>query len=70
MTTGEAIKLLIDNGFKELNQVGSHRKFGKTVGTEILRITIVYHKSDKESIHKKAEKQIKNLLNQSNNAKT
>lgn len=57
-TTGEAMKLLIEAGFIEVNQVGSHKKFKR--GSEC--ITIVYHRSPKEILHPKAEKQLKKLL--------
>ena len=58
MTVGEAIKELKNNGFTELNQVGSHIKFGK----EDKRITIVKHKSDKEEMNRKGVKQLKELI--------
>lgn len=62
MTTGQAIKLLTDAGFTELNQVGSHKKFGK--GNH--RFTIVYHNSPKEPFNRTAEKKLRNLLKQVN----
>ncbi len=58
MEAGDAIKQLLKAGFVELNQVGSHRKFGK--GDK--RITIVWHRSPKERLHPKAIKQLKELL--------
>ena len=60
ITVGEAIKLLQEAGFTELNQVGSHKKFGKGV----YRFTIVYHRSPKEELHKPTQKKLNNLLKQ------
>lgn len=57
MTVGEAIKILLKNDFVFLNQVGSHKKYGR--GSE--RITIVFHKSPKEIVHSRTEKQINTL---------
>lgn len=59
LTTGEAIKLLTKAGFTEMNQVGSHRKFGK--GEH--RFTVVYHRSPKETMCRTSEKKLHNLLN-------
>lgn len=58
MSNKEAIKLLTAHGFKEVNQVGSHKKFKK--GNQMF--TIVYHKSLKETLCKKQEKSLKTLL--------
>jgi predicted RNA binding protein YcfA (HicA-like mRNA interferase family) len=59
MTTGEGIKLLEKNGFTEVNQVGSHKKFKRNNDT----ITIVYHRSPKEDLHPKTVKLLKKLIN-------
>ncbi len=59
MTVGEAIKQLKNNNFIELNQVGSHIKFGRNDD----RITIVKHKSDKEELNVKTIKELKKLIN-------
>lgn len=59
MEVGDAIKQLLKAGFTELNQVGSHKKFGR----EGKRITLVYHRSPKERLNRKTEKELKNLLN-------
>jgi predicted RNA binding protein YcfA (HicA-like mRNA interferase family) len=56
MLVREAFKLLKKAGFIELNQVGSHRKFGK----DEKRITIVIHRSEKEELHPNI-KQVKEL---------
>lgn len=58
MTVGEAIKLLENNGFRELNQVGSHKKFGK----DEKRITIVMHKSPKERLHPRTVKELNTVI--------
>lgn len=58
ITVGKAIKELESRGFQFLNQVGSHRKYGK--GSE--RVTLVFHSSPKEILHKKTEKELKTLL--------
>ncbi len=62
MTVGEAIKQLKKNNFIELNQIGSHIKFGRNND----RITIVKHKSDKEELNIKTVKDLKKLINGSN----
>lgn len=62
LTTGEAIKLFTQAGFTELNQVGSHRKFGKGD----FRFTIIYHRSPKEELCRTSEKKLRNLLKQVN----
>lgn len=58
LTVGEAIKLLSKNGYEKANQVGSHIKFSKGDS----RITIVYHSKDSEELSRKAEKQVRNAL--------
>lgn len=58
MTVKEAIKLLTEKGFVQLNQVGSHKKFGK----DNKRITIVFHRSYKEELSRKAKKDLLKLL--------
>lgn len=60
MTVGEAIKLLENAGFIEMNHKGSHKKFGK--GGK--RMTIVMHSSPKEEMNRKGVKELKELLNE------
>lgn len=61
MTVGEAIKLLKINGFTLLNQRGSHQKYGNGD----LRFTIIYHSVDKETLCKKTQKNLSNIIKQS-----
>jgi predicted RNA binding protein YcfA (HicA-like mRNA interferase family) len=59
MKVGEAIKLLKDNGFEEVNQKGSHKKFRHPDG----RVkTIVYHSKDSEELCRKSIKELKNII--------
>lgn len=59
MTIKEAIKLLENKGFKCINQVGSHMKYGK----DNYRVTLVCHSSPKGTIHPRTEKNILSLVN-------
>lgn len=61
MTTGDAIKLLTQNGFQEVNQKGSHKKFAKGD----LRFTLIYHSSPKETLTRIAVKTLNKILEQS-----
>lgn len=57
MNIKEAIKILEKNGFYFMNQVGSHMKYGK----DEKRITLVKTKSDKEKLHPRGIKLLKEL---------
>ena len=59
MIIKEAIKLLENRGFKLLNQVGSHLKYGK----DKYRVTLVCHSSAKELIHPRTKKKVEELVN-------
>lgn len=63
LSSGDAVKLLLRAGFHEINQVGSHRKFGKGM----YRITVVYHGNKKESLSRGVEKGILKILKEIRN---
>jgi predicted RNA binding protein YcfA (HicA-like mRNA interferase family) len=58
MTVGEATKKLLKLGYIQLNQVGSHIKFGKDND----RITLLKRKSDKELVNPAIVKKINSLI--------